>query len=406
MSGQPEVGALSAPEASAAPRRLRVAAVGISIDEICGVRDHAKLLAGALEAQGVSCSLHWLQRTRGSLRSERAQIESWAQGLTVELEAAGAEAVLLHYSVFAYSHKGIPLFVGRVLAACRQARLPIVTVLHEYAYPWRRDGLAGAVWAVSQRAWLIGVMRVSAAAVVTTGLRADWLRSRPWLARQPIEVVPVFSNLPPASAAASDPDRAPGVVGLFGYGYNEATAALVLDALRLLRGRALPLRLVLLGAPGERSPAGERWARLARARGVREALSFSGALPAQELSDRLAACEILLFADPIGPTSRKTTLAASLSAGRPVLALDGPQRWPELIAAEAARVVEPSAEALATALGELLADEQLRESLGARGREFAERVGLARAARVVAELLARVLAQVGARAGSQAERAL
>lgn len=204
-------------------------------------------------------------------------------------------------------------------------------------------------------------------------------------------------------------------MGLFGYAYDTTTVSLVLDALGLARERGLLLRLTLLGAPGERSPAGDRWRRLARERDLDEALSFSGTLPAQELSDRLAACEVLLFADPIGPTSRKTTLAASLAAGRPVIALDGPQRWAELAESEAALIVAPNADRLAGALGELLSDERRRRTLGARGRELAECAG-ARSARIVAELLAEVvveggvaneaLDQAGARSSSRAERAI
>ena len=85
--------------------------------------------------------------------------------------------------------------------------------------------------------------------------------------------------------------------------------------------------------------------------------SFSGLLAAQELSDALATCELLLFVDPLGPNSRKTTLAASLASGTPVLALDGQRRWGELADACAAELVPRSVDALADALGALLVDD-------------------------------------------------
>ena len=62
---------------------------------------------------------------------------------------------MLHYSVFSYSYRGLPLFTHPVLAAVRRAKLPLVTLLHEFVYPWRRDGVRGAAWALSQRALLI-----------------------------------------------------------------------------------------------------------------------------------------------------------------------------------------------------------------------------------------------------------
>jgi len=102
-------------------------------------------------------------------------------------------------------------------------------------------------------------------------------------------------------------------VGIFGYSYESIASALTLDALARLRAAGVRARLRLLGAPGADSPSGERWLQQARAAGGAEALEFSGRLPAQELSDELAACEVLLFPDTVGPDSRKSTLAAALA---------------------------------------------------------------------------------------------
>jgi glycosyltransferase involved in cell wall biosynthesis len=160
-----------------------------------------------------------------------------------------------------------------------------------------------------------------------------------------------------------------------------------------LADRGHSVELTLLGAPGRPSEVAEAWVAAARTREIAHALSFSGVLPVQELSDALAACEVLLFVDPPGPTSRKTTLAASLAAGRAVLALDGPRRWSRLIQADAARVAEPTSLAVADELDALLADESLRDALGARGRAFAERnMSADHSARVVADLLDGLLA--------------
>jgi glycosyltransferase involved in cell wall biosynthesis len=368
-------------------RALRAAAVGISTAQMCGVRDHATLLADALGEQGVSCSMHWLQRSEESLRASRLRVRAWAWALSGELRRSEPDAIVLHYSVFSYSHRGLPLFVRPTLAALRATGIPLVSVLHEYAYPWGRSGARGAAWAVTQRAALVGVMRASAAAMVTTSWRADWLASRVWLPSRRIAVAPIFSNLP-APAAGAHPDDPVPVVGLFGYSYERHVVALVLDALRLLEQGGGGAQLVLIGAPGSDSPVAREWLEGARARGLAREPSFSGMLPAQELSNRLAACDVLLSAEPSGPTSRKTTLAASLASGRPLLALDGPRTWGELIASDAALVVQPSADALAAALAELLADGERRERLGARGRAFAARtMTSAHSAQVLAGLL-------------------
>jgi glycosyltransferase involved in cell wall biosynthesis len=371
----------------------RTAVVGVSTRPICGVRDHAFLLAEELGAENVPCSLHWLSSRAQSLASTRAQMRAWTRALAAELDSAQPDAILLHYSVFAYSYRGMPLFVYPTVATLRRTGIPMITIMHEIAYPWRKGGLKGNVWAATHRAALVEVVRASAAVIVTADFRGEWLSSRPWLPTRPVALAPVFSNLPPPAGAPRRAGAMP-VVGLFGYSFEPTTVALVLDAVRRLRDRGVQLRLALLGAPGESSPAGELWKRSAATREVAQALCFSGTLAAQELSDALAASDIVLYADPAGLASRKGTLAGALACGRPVIALEGRRRWSELVDAEAAHVVARNAAALADALQALLADERAREALGARGRAFAEQaMGVARTAAVVRGFLEEIAAQ-------------
>jgi glycosyltransferase involved in cell wall biosynthesis len=381
----------------------RLAVVGMSPNAICGVRDHAELLAQALERQGIVCSTHWLSRDRAApFAAAGSRMRAWTGALEAELRGGQPDAVLrrerpdavlLHYSVFAYSHRGVPLFVHPVLGALRRSGVPLLTVLHEFAYPWRRRGWRGTAWALTQRAMLIDVVRASTALILTADFQHEWVASRPWLPRRRAVVAPVFSNLPP-TGAGPPADRARPVLGLFGYSAEGAAVALTLDAVRLLRDRGTPVELSLLGAPGRDSAAGEMWLAAARVRDVGDALSFSGILEPQALADALASCEALLFAETAGPTTRKTTLASSLASGRPVVAIDGPRCWSELARSDAARIVQPTAPALASAIEETLADERLRETLGARGGAFArERMSAMGNARIVGALLEEVLGQ-------------
>lgn len=364
----------------------RVAAVGVSLGESCGVRDYAQLLTHALARERVSCSMHWLYRAEHSLGAARSEVGTWARALANELERDAPDAVLWHYSVFAYSYRGLPLFVAPALSALR-ARTPLIAVLHELAYPWRRGGWRGGLWALTQRGALIGVMRDCSAVLLTADFRAEWLDSRRWLPRRPLAVAPVFSNLPSPSREARPADDRQ-AIGLFGYAYEGAAIDLVLDALSVLRNQGVNVRLRLLGAPGRESQAAERWLAGARARQVTSALAFSGRLGGQELSNALAGCDILLFADGAGPSSRKGTLAGSLASGRPVVAIDGPHRWSELIDAAGAIVVSPRVEELVGALGALLDDENMREALGARGRRFAaQHMSAGRTAKAITGLL-------------------
>ncbi|MCW3020119.1 MAG: hypothetical protein JWN10_2427, partial [Solirubrobacterales bacterium] len=136
------------------------------------------------------------------------------------------------------------------------------------------------------------------------------------------------------------------------------------------------------------------WLGAARERGVARAPAFTGMLATQDLANTLARCDLLLAADRIGPTSRRTTLAASLAAGTPVVALDGRHGWSELREAGAALFVEPAADALADALADLLDDEETRTQLSRRGREFvAGPMSVERSARVVGRVMREVLAE-------------
>ncbi len=390
-----------------AARTARLAVVGISVKRTCGVRDHAALLAQELEREGVPCEFHWLLRSESSLRSSRADVHAWVDELSRALDSSRADAILLHYSVFSYAYKGVPLFVRPLLRALRAAGLPVISVLHELAFPWRYDGLRGSVWALSQRTVLRDVISTSTAVLVTADFRAEWLASRRWLPRRPVTVAPVFSALPAPHASCARPaargrgaDRQPqdaqqpggqergSVIGVFGYAYQGAAVSLVLDAVRELRAGGADVHLRLLGAPGRSSTAGEQWSAAAAERGLAAAVSFSGELPAQTLSDELAACEVIVFADASGPSSRKTTLAASLASGVAVVALDGRRKWAQLVSCEAARIVAPTVQALTDAIAELLRDEPMRRELGTRGRAFAEtEMTVARTAAAVKELL-------------------
>ncbi len=313
---------------------------------------------------------------------------AWTRELEAALRDEQPSALVMHYASFAYAHRGIPLFLAPALRAARRCGAPLIALMHELAYPLR-GGPRGYVWAGTQRAALLALMRASSAAVVTTEQRVEWLHSRRWLPSRPVAFAPVYSNLPPPSPEV-DVDGLR--LGLFGYAYEGANGGLVLDALARLRSD-LDLRLELLGAPGPGTATAEAWLREAQARGVREAIAFSGRLPAQQLSDELARCAVLLCAASPGPTSRKGTLAGSLASGRPVVAIDGHLTWGELREQDAARVVSADAGALAAELARLLGNPSERDALGLRGRSFHDQ---RMAATVTARLVSGLVAQLDA----------
>jgi hypothetical protein len=369
------------------PRAVKLAVVGISEPGPCGMRDHGRLLADELEREGVPCSRHWLERTDTTLRRALAQARGWTAALPEEIAAEGATAIVAHYSCFASAYRGVPVLEPALARALRRSELPVVAIMHELVFPFGRDGARGLLWAVTHRAALVEIVAASSGLVVTTEERRAWVQSRRWLPRRPVAFAPVFSNLPAPAAAPSGGGDAgePSILGVFGYSYD-GSAEVILGALRRLADRGARPQLRLIGSPGEDSRAGRAWAARAGELGVE--LSFTGVMEPQPLSDELARSDLLLFADPPGPTSRKGTLAGSLASGAPLIALDGPATWPELARAGAARIVPREAAALADAIEAALADPAGRAELGARGREFASvAMGRPRTAQAVRELL-------------------
>jgi glycosyltransferase involved in cell wall biosynthesis len=358
------------------------------------VRDHGRHLSEALQGRDVDVTTAWWERRVGtSLQCTSRDARLWVRELRRAAMVVKPSAILVHYSVFAFSYRGLPIFPVQVFGILGQTKTPIVTFLHEYAYPWGSYRWQGVIWAVTQRLVLWFVVARSSALIVTTSERSRWITSRWWLPRRSISVSPVFSNQPsPKNYCESA--RSGTRIGLFGYAHEWILRETILTALLAMRADGLDVTLRLVGAPGADSPAGRDWIRAAGQRGLERTLEFTGVMPAQNLSDALAACDVLLFAEADGPSSRKTTLAASLASGRPVIALAGTHSWDELVRSDAVAVVQPSAQALAETTMRLLADRAAADALGSRGRAFADRnMSLDRTATVVLSTLRDVVSR-------------
>ena len=113
--------------------RARIDAIGISIGDPCGVHDHAVLLPDRLAPDRFAFAEHWLWRTGGALASERAEAHEWTERISRELARERPDAVLLHYSVFAFSHRGVPVLVKPVLSSLDELRVPLVPLMSQFA---------------------------------------------------------------------------------------------------------------------------------------------------------------------------------------------------------------------------------------------------------------------------------
>lgn len=139
--------------------------------------------------------MYWLSRRQSSLLAGYKEARDWARQLAIAIKVDQVDGVVLHYSVFAFSYRGIPIFAPPLLLALRRTGLPVVAILHEFAYDWGRRGWRGTLWALTQRIALAPIVRRSAALLVTTESRDRWLASKLWLPPRLTMVAPVFPNL-------------------------------------------------------------------------------------------------------------------------------------------------------------------------------------------------------------------
>jgi glycosyltransferase involved in cell wall biosynthesis len=351
--------------------RPRIALVGASSAPICGVRDHVRVIAQALSAQGARVETLWWERDESwGLRRTRMEASGWLGAVDQAVRREQPDWIVWHYSVFTWGVRGIPFLVPAVARRLARTGVRLLVVLHEVALPFGDAGIRGPVWALTHRAALVPVWRAAAGAIVTTEERARWLRSRRWLPRRPVSFLPVCSNLP----LGETPGRARGGrrVGVFGFAADPALADTIVAAAAALRERGLEARLELIGAPGAASAAADMW-RAAAARHRFGSLAFTDVLEPLELAAALEAVDVLVSADRAGPMSRKGTLAAALALAKPVVAIDGPKRWEELVEARAVVLAQPNAVALATVLERLLRDRAAAKRLGEGGATFYRR---------------------------------
>jgi len=196
--------------------------------QIEGVGAYALRLAGALRTEfGIGSSFlvgdaTWDQGPSPSVdkldgvsaRSSEALVAG-LEGLLRGDNGKGA-AVLLHYVGYGYQKRGCPGWLLRGLTRWRRKgrRIPLVTVFHElYAFgpPWRSSFWLSPIQQVIARV----VLRLSDAAITSTGMYAARLRQ--WSSGQGREIlrVPVFSSVGEPEYVSDAAERLP-VMVVFG----------------------------------------------------------------------------------------------------------------------------------------------------------------------------------------------
>jgi glycosyltransferase involved in cell wall biosynthesis len=286
----------------------------------------------------------------------------------------------IQYEPAAYAmHVGVNFLPGAW--ARRSLKVPIVTTFHDLLVPYLFPQAGPLRWKVVEY-----LARHSAAAIVTNAEdRARLANLQPPISS--LHVIPIGSNIDPSSAGEFDraAERArwgirldEQVLGYFGFLSLSKGGSDLMQALKILSDRGLPIKLLLIGGLiGSSDPTNAEYAaqveRLIDALGVQDRVITTGYLEPPEVSRALLICDVLVLPYADGASPRRGSLLAAIAHGRAIVTTE--PRYPigGMTNEEAVMYVPPGdPQALADAVQRVLIDEAWRARLQANISAAAE----------------------------------
>lgn len=290
-----------------------------------GVGDYTARLAATLAARNVKVAVVATNSAPARTASETPPFavmryrRPWSRAARKQVEAlAAAHApswIHVQYQTAAFRmNPGINL----APRAWRQANRYVAWTYHDLLPPYLfpRIGPQARTW--------ITLRPASNASLVISTNRRDCRRLQA-LGYRP-HLIPVASNIPALACDAETRQRTRQawgavegdfLVGYFGLAQRDKGLQTLVEALRLLRQRGLALRLLIIG--GE-TGAGNRGCRasvqrLIRTAGLESRVTWTGALPAADVSRALSSCDAMALPYADGASARHGALAACLAHG-------------------------------------------------------------------------------------------
>jgi hypothetical protein len=293
-----------------------------------------------------------------------AQVDFWTAEPAANLAQAG-DVLVIQYNPFSYGRRGFaPWLVRRVRQVRRQVPgARILLMVHEAYVPAR--SIRWAVMGAWQQAQLAAVARAAHGTVVST---PTWSRRVARLAgAAPIAAIPVGSNLPDARSARTETRRAQGwtddvfVVAALGGDRAARLPDFAERALTAIVQRRQRVVFSNLGAAPLQLPT--------HVRGVEQ--YQPGAVDEQALASGLAAADLFLAPYEDGVSLRRTTLAAALQHGLPVVGTNGRNTEAELAECGALRLASTALiEDFAEVAAAVSVDGEARTALQVAARRY------------------------------------
>jgi glycosyltransferase involved in cell wall biosynthesis len=292
-------------------------------------------------------------------------------------------------------HAHSPFIMGRLaLSVARRLRRPLVfthhTMYHEYVHyvPWIHRDLSRRLVLRYTRAFANRCdVVIAPSAVVSDLLRAQGVTAR-------IEVLPSggvdlerFARLDGRAVRARHeiPADRPLLVTVSRLA-PEKSVDLVLQAFQQVPAGAEAYLLIVGGGPSA-----EALQDLARALGIAARTRFTGPLPHDAALEAIAGADLFLFGSQT--ETQGIVLVEAMAAGVPVVAVARGGAAEVVGDGEAGVLVEPSPQAMAAAVHDLMVDPARRRTMSRRAREIAAGYATPVLARRIATLYQSVLAE-------------
>jgi len=333
-----------------------IALLGRKDEPTDAVEEYCSYLGTALHSHNIQLKIRRVPwETRG-----------WSDSLTaLRLQAADWRNrwVLVQYTALAWSSRGFPQKVLRVLKILKSANTRIGIVFHDVE-PFSGTRLIDCVRRFVQVRTMRRVLVIADLAVFTVPPeKIAWLPAVPPRAA----FIPVGPNLPISSAPqmCSGQDAVP-TIGVFSITGGESGARetqIIRGAVRHAAQKLGKLRLSIFGRHAELRETELR-------EGLRDLpveLSVEGVIEPAKVVQKLSVCDVLLFVR--GPiSSRRSSAIAGIACGLPIIAFSGSETAPPITDAGVVLVATDQTDQLNATLEHMLSERSYREELAARSR--------------------------------------
>jgi hypothetical protein len=336
-----------------------IALLGRRDEPTDAVEEYCRYLSGALRDHRFAMELvrvPWAERGWiPALRGLREKARGWR-----------GQWVLLQYTALAWSARGFPFGVLRVVKELREAGARVAIVFHDV------EPFGGNRWidAIRRRAQLHVVRqarKVANLAIFTVPLGViSWLGK----SHATATFIPVGANLPVETSPATksgQTHQTPLRVAVFGITEGDTgrkECVRIVETVGFARARGGPVRLHAFGRGALECETELRKA----LEEVAVELHVEGVLPAEQVVKALTSSDVMLFVRaPI--SSRRGSAIAGIACGLPVIAYSGTETAPPITEAGVLLVSPGHNAQFGEALLRVMSDAPLRESLAERSRK-------------------------------------